>query len=278
LTHPYSFFFSFIDTPPQDNIQNTYLGGILIGVAFLNAFIKFYQLQKSEAMASFLAMIPPSYRVLRDGTLQNIPAAHLVKGNVVLLVDNHSVLVCLPPSDPYSGSASVTRCQPIFLFFPQTISKSTTVALLARLNLKRGPNHKGSGYWPVEAENLVSPVVLSQCRRAKAEDDAWAVIQHLSRDSGGGAGISQQLSILLASLAEISPFNPTGVELAVIAKTGLGSSVALLVQSSLIARPSRTCCHSSVIILLILHWRDRSTSFSLDATASGRGTGRARLT
>lgn len=72
---------------PQDNIQNTYLGGILIAVAFLNAFIEFYQLQKSEAiLASFLAMIPPSCRVLRGGTLQTIPAASLVKGDVVLLV------------------------------------------------------------------------------------------------------------------------------------------------------------------------------------------------
>ena len=82
--------------PTQDNTQNTYLGGILIGVAFLNAFIEFYQLQKSEAiLASFLAMIPPSCRVLRDGTLQNIPAANLVKGDVVLLVCTISCLFLL---------------------------------------------------------------------------------------------------------------------------------------------------------------------------------------
>jgi sodium/potassium-transporting ATPase subunit alpha len=50
-------------------------------------FIEFYQLQKSEAiLASFLAMIPPSCRVLRDSTLSSIPAANLVKGDVVLLV------------------------------------------------------------------------------------------------------------------------------------------------------------------------------------------------
>ncbi|OCH88233.1 aminophospholipid-transporting P-type ATPase [Obba rivulosa] len=70
----------------KDNFQNTYLGGILIAVAFLNAFIEFYQLQKSEAiLASFLAMIPPSCRVVRDGTIITIPAADLVKGDVVLL-------------------------------------------------------------------------------------------------------------------------------------------------------------------------------------------------
>ncbi|KAJ8507033.1 hypothetical protein ONZ45_g10547 [Pleurotus djamor] len=70
----------------KGNFPNTYLGGILIGVAFLNAFIEFYQLQKSEAiLASFLAMIPPLCRVFRDGTILTIPAADLVKGDLVLL-------------------------------------------------------------------------------------------------------------------------------------------------------------------------------------------------
>ncbi|THH04981.1 hypothetical protein EW145_g5131 [Phellinidium pouzarii] len=68
------------------NFQNTYLGGILIMVAFLNAFIEFYQLQKSEAiLASFLAMIPPSCRVLRSGGILTVAAADLVKGDVVLI-------------------------------------------------------------------------------------------------------------------------------------------------------------------------------------------------
>jgi hypothetical protein len=59
----------------------------LIAVAFLNAFIEFYQLQKSEAiLASFLAMIPPSCRVVREGSIASIAAADLVKGDVVLLV------------------------------------------------------------------------------------------------------------------------------------------------------------------------------------------------
>ena len=59
----------------------------MIGVAFLNALIEFYQLQKSEAiLASFLAMIPPSCRVVRDGALDTVPAADLVKGDIVLVV------------------------------------------------------------------------------------------------------------------------------------------------------------------------------------------------
>ena len=79
----------------QGNFQNTYLGGILILVAFVNASIDFYQIQKSEAiLAYFLAMIPPACRVVRDGTISTIPASDLVKGDVVLLVlldlSNHS--------------------------------------------------------------------------------------------------------------------------------------------------------------------------------------------
>jgi magnesium-transporting ATPase (P-type) len=85
---------------PQDNIQNTYLSGTLIGVTFLNAFIKFYQLQKSEViLVSFLAMILPSCHVLHDGSLQNIPAADLVKGDIILLVSIISCPFLLPTSD-----------------------------------------------------------------------------------------------------------------------------------------------------------------------------------
>lgn len=70
----------------KQNKANEYLGGILIGVAFLNAAIEFYQLQKSEAiLASFLAMIPPTCRVLREGNITNVPAATLVKGDIVLI-------------------------------------------------------------------------------------------------------------------------------------------------------------------------------------------------
>ncbi len=83
----------------QTNFQNTYLGGILIAVAFINAFIEFYQLQKSEAiLASFLAMIPPACRVVRNSTLQTIPAADLVKGDVVLIVSN-LLIPCCPNHD-----------------------------------------------------------------------------------------------------------------------------------------------------------------------------------
>jgi sodium/potassium-transporting ATPase subunit alpha len=99
------------------NFQNTYLGGILIAVAFLNAFIEFYQLQKSEAiLASFLAMIPPSCRVVRDGILSTIAAADLVKGDVVLLVGHFSSYGKVGFSHGRSTSMLETRHLPILCY------------------------------------------------------------------------------------------------------------------------------------------------------------------
>ncbi|KAI0628777.1 aminophospholipid-transporting P-type ATPase [Trametes polyzona] len=96
----------------KDNFPNTYLGGILIGVAFLNALIEFYQLQKSEAiLASFLAMIPPSCRVVRDGTLTTVPAADLVKGDVVLVRSGDKTpadLIVFSASDLKIDNSSLT--------------------------------------------------------------------------------------------------------------------------------------------------------------------------
>lgn len=69
-----------------NNQANEYIGGILIGVAFLNAGIEYYQVAKSESiLASFLALIPPACTVMRDGQLSTIPAQDLVAGDVVLV-------------------------------------------------------------------------------------------------------------------------------------------------------------------------------------------------
>ncbi|KAG9294975.1 hypothetical protein G9A89_017769 [Geosiphon pyriformis] len=73
-------------TPPKKKSAWTYLGAILILVAFLNAFIEFYQLQKSAAiLESFLNMIPQKCMVIREGKLAQIQAADLVVGDVVLV-------------------------------------------------------------------------------------------------------------------------------------------------------------------------------------------------
>ncbi|KAI8614826.1 hypothetical protein BC830DRAFT_1169101 [Chytriomyces sp. MP71] len=70
----------------NDNIQNTYLGAILIGVAFMNAGIEFYQQQKSAAiLESFLNLIPSQCYVIRDSQTQQINAKELVLGDVVVI-------------------------------------------------------------------------------------------------------------------------------------------------------------------------------------------------
>ncbi|GBB88727.1 hypothetical protein RclHR1_01530015 [Rhizophagus clarus] len=69
---------------PADNQANIYLGAILFGVAFLNAFLQFIQLQKSAAiLESFLNMIPQQCHVIREGKLTQIQASTLVNGDVV---------------------------------------------------------------------------------------------------------------------------------------------------------------------------------------------------
>ncbi|KAJ3298821.1 hypothetical protein HDU79_005193, partial [Rhizoclosmatium sp. JEL0117] len=68
------------------NYQNTYLGAILIGVGFMNAFIEFYQQQKSAAiLESFLNLIPTQCYVIRDGQTIQISAKELVLGDVVVI-------------------------------------------------------------------------------------------------------------------------------------------------------------------------------------------------
>ncbi|KAF9296011.1 hypothetical protein BGZ74_010519 [Mortierella antarctica] len=69
---------------PKGNKVSTYLGAILIIVAFLNAAIEFYQAQKSAAvLQSFLDLMPAKCYVQRDGKSVQIPAADLVLGDVV---------------------------------------------------------------------------------------------------------------------------------------------------------------------------------------------------
>ncbi|KXN64943.1 hypothetical protein CONCODRAFT_44889, partial [Conidiobolus coronatus NRRL 28638] len=71
---------------PIGNAPNSYLGGILIGVAVVNALIEFVQLLKTAAaLESFMNMIPQQCRCVREGALIQIPAADLVPGDVVLV-------------------------------------------------------------------------------------------------------------------------------------------------------------------------------------------------
>ncbi|KAJ3104764.1 hypothetical protein HDU96_008828 [Phlyctochytrium bullatum] len=68
------------------NSSNVYIGGILIGVSFVNAFIEFWQLLASEKILSgFLDLIPNRCQVIRDGKLNQAPAADLVLGDIVFV-------------------------------------------------------------------------------------------------------------------------------------------------------------------------------------------------
>ncbi|KAH9057078.1 aminophospholipid-transporting P-type ATPase [Lactarius deliciosus] len=162
-------------------LETPILGGILIAVAFLNAFIEFYQLQKSEAiLASFLAMIPPSCRVLRDGTLSNIPAADLVKGDVVLLRVGDKT-----PAD--------------LLLFSATDLKVDNSSLTGESEpQERGHVHKGSSGRPVEAENLAfnsTLVVNGEGWGVVVRTGDHTLIGQIARLTGGETGNQSPLAV-----------------------------------------------------------------------------------
>ncbi|KAJ7642253.1 aminophospholipid-transporting P-type ATPase [Roridomyces roridus] len=137
----------------HENFANTYLGGILIAVAFLNAFIDWYQVQKSEAiLASFLAMIPPSCRAVRDGSIVTIPAAELVSGDVVLIRSGDKT-----PAD--------------LILFGATDLKVDNSSLTGESEpQERFPLVNGSPSRPVEAQNLVFNSTLV------VNGEAWGVV------------------------------------------------------------------------------------------------------
>ncbi|KAJ1546480.1 hypothetical protein HK405_007066, partial [Cladochytrium tenue] len=84
------------------NFQNTYLGGILIGVAFMNAVIEHLQAQKSQAiLESFLNMIPAQCYIIREGKQQQVAAKDLVIGDVVYVNMGSKV-----PADLYVFAAT----------------------------------------------------------------------------------------------------------------------------------------------------------------------------
>ncbi|KAJ7272951.1 aminophospholipid-transporting P-type ATPase [Mycena rebaudengoi] len=139
----------------KNNFANTYLGGILIAVAFLNAFIdcKCCLVQKSEAiLASFLAMIPPSCRVVRDGNILSIAAADLVKGDVVLLRAGDKT-----PAD--------------LVIFSSTDLKVDNSSLTGESEpQERFPLPNGSITRPVEAQNLAFNSTLV------VNGEAWGIV------------------------------------------------------------------------------------------------------
>ncbi|KAI8822055.1 uncharacterized protein EV422DRAFT_550424 [Fimicolochytrium jonesii] len=68
---------------PVDYFENAYIGCILIGVAFINAGIEFYELQKIAAiLASFTSLITAHAEVVREGKLETVQARYLVPGDL----------------------------------------------------------------------------------------------------------------------------------------------------------------------------------------------------
>ncbi|KAF7294583.1 Cation-ATPase-N domain-containing protein [Mycena indigotica] len=172
------------------NFANTYLGGILIAVAFLNAFIDWYQTQKSEAiLASFLAMIPPSCRVVRDGSIISIPAADLVKGDVVLLRSGDKT-----PAD--------------LVIFAATDLKVDNSSLTGESEpQERFPVASGSTARAVEAQNLAFNSTLV------VNGEAWGIvvrtgdhtfIGQIASLTGGESGNESPLAVEMQLMASIA--------------------------------------------------------------------------
>ncbi len=71
---------------------NIYIAVALVGVVVLNGVFSYYQQHKAERiMAGFRDMLPQMARVVRDGSLSEIPAAQLVRGDVILLEEGEQV-------------------------------------------------------------------------------------------------------------------------------------------------------------------------------------------
>jgi len=73
-------------------IQNWIDAGILLGIQFINASIGFYETVKAgNAVAALKASLKPLATVKRDGKWQNVDAALLVPGDLVLLASGSAV-------------------------------------------------------------------------------------------------------------------------------------------------------------------------------------------
>lgn len=126
-------------------------------MAFLNAFIEFYQLQKSEAiLASFLAMIPPSCRIVRDATLTSIPAADLVTGDVVLVVGSLGFGRRIDTDRDHDAQRVGDKTPADLVLFAATDLKVDNSSLTGESEpQERHPKPDGTEDRPVEAENLL---------------------------------------------------------------------------------------------------------------------------
>ncbi len=76
-------------TPGEGNIA---IAIALVGVVIFNGIFSYWQGRRAEAiMASFRDMLPQIARVMRDGSMVEIPAAELVPGDLILLAEGDQV-------------------------------------------------------------------------------------------------------------------------------------------------------------------------------------------
>ena len=84
-------------------IENFADMGILLGIQFINASISFYETTKAgNAVAALKASLKPSATVKRDGKWQNMDAAVIVPGDLVLLAAGSAV-----PADSYVNHGEI---------------------------------------------------------------------------------------------------------------------------------------------------------------------------
>ena len=84
-------------------IENFADMGILLGIQFINAGISFYETSKAgNAVAALKASLKPLATVKRDGKWQNMDAAAIVPGDLVLLAAGSAV-----PADCYVNEGEI---------------------------------------------------------------------------------------------------------------------------------------------------------------------------
>lgn len=71
---------------------NLYIGSALVCVVILNGIFSYWQQHKAEQiMAGFSQMLPARAKAIRDGVLADLPAAELVRGDVIFLEEGDRV-------------------------------------------------------------------------------------------------------------------------------------------------------------------------------------------
>lgn len=84
--------FSFVAELVIPGQGNIYVAFALAAVVLMNGSFSYFQQHKAEQlMASFAEMLPPRAKVIRDGVMQPIAAAELVRGDLILVEEGDQI-------------------------------------------------------------------------------------------------------------------------------------------------------------------------------------------